>query len=488
MYLVFNKSSFMIKGNLILSMNSIHKHMASMVTIASILFLFAFRVYFGLNLDFWNDDERHVYLIGLDWFTSGNWPYFGPDVIHTNTMIPGALQGLLVAIPLFVLPIPEAPILFLNVFSMLGLAVFTLYCLRIAKKIYGEDYVLSAFTFQTKKPVPSHLAHALPFIFVFAWISLLPWTLEFGTHVYNPSYLLTFALLFYVGFFEQSKALQTGLMSLKSSSFIMGLCLGSIMQLHLSWPLLTPLILIAFLSRFKDAELSPFKWVLYFTLGAMVPSLLLMPTLLEFGLNSTSASATSNIHLNWSNLTYIHENFIRVICYATYEVGIFLGGHEWPRERYLLENPSIIPFALFLIIFGLLQVMWLVYGLYKFLKSGKLEEKYFACLLVALWLVSTLIFLLSSRPPVSRNFYLLLPISLVFSFLWILKHMQESPRYRSLMLAALVSSLFYQGILSYGRSQVEGLYLNRSKVVDAIEARDSSIFETFRFPQIFKKS
>src|SRR5882757_2034604 len=87
-----------------------------------LLLAFCFRLAFGLCSDFWNPvgDEKQIYLIGLKFYTTGAWPYFGPDV--TNTIqIPGALQGLVVGLPFYVLPIPEAPYLLVNILSFASL-------------------------------------------------------------------------------------------------------------------------------------------------------------------------------------------------------------------------------------------------------------------------------------------------------------------------------------------------------------------------------
>jgi predicted membrane-bound mannosyltransferase len=54
---------------------------------------FLFRLGFGVCSEFWNADEKQVYLIGLKYYTTGAWPYFGPDVASA-IQIPGALQGL----------------------------------------------------------------------------------------------------------------------------------------------------------------------------------------------------------------------------------------------------------------------------------------------------------------------------------------------------------------------------------------------------------
>jgi hypothetical protein len=52
--------------------------------------LFLFRLAFGLTSEFWFEDEKQVYLIGLKSFATHTWPYFGPDVT-SQIQIPGAL-------------------------------------------------------------------------------------------------------------------------------------------------------------------------------------------------------------------------------------------------------------------------------------------------------------------------------------------------------------------------------------------------------------
>ena len=85
-----------------------------------LVFLFAFRLGYGLSSDFWSPDELQIYLIGLKFYSTRLWPYFGPDVfpgVQPIVQIPGALQGLLVGCPFFLLPIPEAPYVLLNILS-----------------------------------------------------------------------------------------------------------------------------------------------------------------------------------------------------------------------------------------------------------------------------------------------------------------------------------------------------------------------------------
>src|SRR3954463_466896 len=100
---------------------------ASWVFALALLALFAFRLYFGLSLRFFAEDESQIFLIGLRYYATGHWPYFGPDVVWTRSEIPGALQALLVGVPLQLAPIPEAPFVLLNLLSFAGLAALAWY-------------------------------------------------------------------------------------------------------------------------------------------------------------------------------------------------------------------------------------------------------------------------------------------------------------------------------------------------------------------------
>ena len=90
-------------------------------------FLFLFRLTFGLSSNFWTPDVFQIYLIGLKSFTMNVWPLYGPDLVYTNTQIPGALQGLLIALPFNILKIPESPIILLNILSFASLSALARY-------------------------------------------------------------------------------------------------------------------------------------------------------------------------------------------------------------------------------------------------------------------------------------------------------------------------------------------------------------------------
>src|SRR5205809_22506 len=146
--------------------------------------LFAFRLLFGLSSEMFFEDETQIFLIGLRYYATGHWPFFGPDVVWTKSEIPGALQGLLVGVPLRVWPIPESPYILLNVLSAAALAAEAWYlCARF----------------------PS-----APRWLVWGWLFTMPWTLQFSTHIINPSYVLPAAVAFFIGFFETVPAFRRG--------------------------------------------------------------------------------------------------------------------------------------------------------------------------------------------------------------------------------------------------------------------------------------
>src|SRR3954470_24292613 len=78
---------------------------------------FAFRLLFGLSREFFFEDETQIFLLGFRYYATGSWPFFGPDVVWTRSEIPGALQALLVGVPLQWAAIPESSYVLLNLLS-----------------------------------------------------------------------------------------------------------------------------------------------------------------------------------------------------------------------------------------------------------------------------------------------------------------------------------------------------------------------------------
>ena len=214
--------------------------------------IFAFRLLFGLSREFFFEDETQIFLMGLRYFATGAWPYFGADVVWTDSEIPGALQALLVGVPLHVAPIPEAPYVLLNLLSMAAIAAFAWYI---------------------KARLPT-----LPTWLVWGWLMMLPWTLELSTHLINPSYVLAASIAFFIGFFEAVPVFRLGKISLPVAFGLMGAATAWIIQIHMSWPLLLPYAGLAWVAGWRVGTRRMAINAVSFVGGFLVFGVLLIPT------------------------------------------------------------------------------------------------------------------------------------------------------------------------------------------------------------------
>src|SRR5262245_19796329 len=207
--------------------------------------LFGFRLAFGLASDFFFEDQTQIYLIGLRYYATGHWPFFGPDVVWTKSEIPGALQGLLVGIPFHIVAAPESPTVLLNLLSFAALCFLAWYVSRVLP--------------------------ALPRWLVYVWFLTVPWTIQFSTNIINTSYILPAAILFFVGFFEATPAFTIGVLRPGTAFAMMGLGMASLMQIHMSWPLLAPYAMYAWAAGLRDGCGRPAGEGVAFVSGAALP-------------------------------------------------------------------------------------------------------------------------------------------------------------------------------------------------------------------------
>ncbi len=426
----------------------------------SCIALFAFRFFYGLNNRFWDEDEKHIYLLGLELFSFRHWPHFGPDIVHTATQIPGALQSFLAGAIFFLFKAPEAPFLVVNLLSFSGLLLFA--------------YYLS-------KHFPRYSLLTL-----FAWLTSLPWALEYSTHIYNPSYLLLPEIVFFIAIFESLPNISKNYLSYKSSFFLMGLCIAFISQLHLSWPLLVPFVALAAWFLRKSWTKLFFAGVL-FTVGFAIPCLLLIPTIQTYGIHSLLQMNAENSQWNLSNLLYIFNNLVRLICYGSYESFLFIGESMRERQEFLWKFKILIPLFFFLTTLTYLQSAYFIYAMIRmYFQKQVLAKASFKLFLFALC-ASTLIFIASTRPPVSRNLYLLFPLSLWCSFLCIDFFVRQYRWGLKIFQAVIILGLSYHCFLSYNRFlnfPQHSLYSNRELLVKSLDEKNPYIFEKPRYSKL----
>lgn len=411
--------------------------------IGLILFLFILRLIFGLCAEFWFEDELQIYLIGLKSFTTHTWPYFGPDVVYTQTQIPGALQGLLVSIPFYICSIPESPSILLNILTFLSLL---------------------AFAFYTSKRILS-----IPKWLIISWAMLLTWTMDYGTRVVNPSYVLVFSIPFFIALFELLPIYKTAIISRRFSYLTLGLTPALIMQLHLSYILLVPLILLVFFFEWKSKREIKLKinYLLFFFIGMLLGISTLIPTYLYV---ENWKSTSSNIVFNIENLKNVVTILARYLSFASFEVPYILGGSTSQRLAVIQSNIWVTPFAIYLLLFGFLLI-----GAYIFVFiKNKNEDAWrkIKYLTLGIYVLTFFSFFFSIKGPSSHTFFIVFPMVTFYSFYchaWLL---EKYKYWKHFMLTALISCLFFYTSLAIFNYHNKSIYKDRARVVKAINEKN----------------
>jgi hypothetical protein len=416
----------------------------SVVMVLLLVSLFMLRVYYGLSLELRTTDEIQVYLLGLKFFASGQWPFFGPDV--NPGQIPGALQGLLVGVPLFLSGEPEAPLVLLNVLSFAGLVFLG----RYLTKRFG----------------------LVPAWMTYAWLLTCPWTLNFSTHVYNPSYLLFLGCLFFVGFFELMPSLTGNLVPSGASFFLMGFSVVASFQIHLSWPLLLPFILVAIIARARE-HLLTLPEIGWLVVGAAGPLALLAPTVAQYGIASLFEAFDGTGKMSAQNAPAIATIVARFLSFPSFELSRFLRQSAEPPLELLRQSPWLIPLVLALGILGLVQPVLILVVLFRpeLLKRTGDPCRSVRGLAIATMLLVWVAFLFTSRSPIARHYYILCPVALLTGYV-ALGSLVETPRTRHWAAAILAAGAIFHIGLASRYFKLDPWADRRAAIERAIEQRD----------------
>jgi hypothetical protein len=415
-----------------------------------LLLAFLFRLFFGLCSSLQDEDPKQIYLIGLKFYTTGAWPYFGPDITPT-IQIPGALQGLVVGLPFYVLPIPEAPYILLNVLSFSSLCFFAWYCSRRLPEI--------------------------PTWFVWSWLLTAPWTLNISTHMFNPSYVLPGAILFFVAAIETYPFLSHGLIPQRWANFMMGLSLLWIMQFHLSGLVLLPYVALSFYFQIKESGRRALSSIVWFAVGAIITGSFLIPTFIKYGLSQGMGSTNESFGFNSENL-WRHWNIVegvlgRFLSFASFELPRFIGANTAVRLAFMKENPWLIPFVVFLTLAGILQCVAMLVLWFKKKHAHKdwKAVKYFTLGTVVLLYLS---FLFSMKLPHSHTFYLTFPIAMLYS-LYCWSEFLKKRGWQKFAAVFIICGLIFDIGLALSNLKHVSIYTERARIVEAIKAKDYRI-------------
>jgi hypothetical protein len=421
---------------------------AAILAGAALVALFAFRLAFGLSSEFFFEDETQVYLIGLRHYATGQWPFFGADVVWTKSQIPGALQGLLVSVPLRIAPFPESPYVLLNLLSFSALAGLAWY---------------------TTRRLPW-----LPRWLVWGWFMTVPWTLQFSTHIINPSYVLFGAVVFFVGFFEAVPIFSLNLVPAALAFFMMGFGLTWVMQVHMSWPLLLPYSAWAWWSRRRGGARALAKDGGAYVAGALVPGVLLLPTVITYGLSGGSGGTLRNLHVNGVNPWIAVTTLARMLSFASLEINRFIATDGAKRLEFFAAHAWLAPLAAIVWLAGVVQPLWM---LVEACRSARRWPRLDTILQwqAMRWLLAISVVLVYAsywfvmEPAQAHAFYVLAPVALVLAaYCWTFV---DSSRWRTFAAAVLAVNIAFHAGLAVAQAPERSLYKHRDIVMNAIRTR-----------------
>jgi hypothetical protein len=408
---------------------------------------FAFRLGFGLSRELFFEDYTQVFLMGLRYYTTGAWPYFGADVVWTKSEIPGALQPLLVGLPFHVAAIPEAPYVLLNLLSMAALAAFAWYV-------------------TVRLPLPKWL--------VWGWLMTLPWTIEFSTSIINTSYLLIPGITFFIGFFEAVPAFRKGKIAEPLAFGLMGAALAWTVQIHMSWPLLLPYAGFAWLSSsWRNGWRAAVVNTAGFVAGTAVLATLLVPTFLAYGLGGGTGGTIRNLLPHPISPRIAIDILARLFSFASLEVWRFLATDDAKRVMFLYRHLWIVPLALVLWAASIWQPFWMLREWFRttspFPEWRPLK-----------WLVAATVVLVYAsywfvlEPSQAHAFYITAPVGLMFAaYCWMFV---DSPRWRRVAAVLLTISVVFHVGLGWLQAPERSLYQKREVVAAAVRLKQPEMF------------
>ena len=415
--------------------------------------LFAFRLWFGLSREFFFEDETQIFLIGFRYYATGEWPFFGPDVVWTKSEIPGALQGLLVGVPLRIAPYPESPYIWLALLSFAALCAFAWYV--------GEHRPMA------------------PRWLVWGWLLTIPWTIQFSGHLINTSYILPASLVFFVGFFESVPLLSLGRIRAPIAHALMGAALAWLVQIHMSWPLLLPFVALAWLSGARGSTRTFAANLGGFAIGGVLPALLLVPTLLLHGAGNGSGGVLRNLHVHAVNPWIIVTTLARFLSFASLEITRFIATDGPKRIEFFQRHLWLAPFAAFVFLAGVVQPVWMLIDLARGARrwpepSTRSRWQTLRALVAASVLLVYASYWFVMEPPQAHAFYVLAPVAFMFAAYW--WTLIDSPRARQVAATVLALSIAYHAGLAWAQTPELSLYRNRGIVATAVRLKQPEMF------------
>jgi hypothetical protein len=180
-----------------------------------------------------------------------------------------------------------------------------------------------------------------------------------------------------------------------------------------------------------------------------------------------------SVGFNWDNFKQILLVLARFLSLPAYELPRFLGQGTQERIDFFKASPWLILPGVFLLVVGWIQpLVMLVLG---FVRDKIHREARFLYALTGLsFLLVWASFWFTSKPPQAHIYYVLFPITAVYSF-YIWDRLAEKKIWKNFGKICLALSLFFELGFMVKMMPVASLYSNRPLVQKAIQEKNDRL-------------
>jgi hypothetical protein len=259
----------------------------------------------------------------------------------------------------------------------------------------------------------------------------------------------------------------------------MGMAVGWLMQIHMSWPLVLPFAAGAWFGRRSQGAIAAAVDALSFAAGALLPGLLLLPTLTQYGLNAGSGGVLRNLHPHWVSPWIIATTLARFLSFSSLEIARFIETDGAKRLEFFQRHIWLAPAAAAVWLIGAVQPIWMFVdacrphrpwpGALSRLQWNALRRLVLLAVLIvyaSYWLVM--------EPPQAHAFYVLSPLAFVFAAYW--WTFVDSPLARRVAACVLALNIAFHAGLMLTEGPELSLYKNRGVVATAVRLKEPEMF------------
>lgn len=416
----------------------------SILILLLVLILVVFRTFLGIQINFSHEDYEQIYLMGLENALSAEWSYWGPDVVWSKTRLAGALQGLLIGLPLKLFRHAYAPIVFSNLITASGLLLLSVY----AKKRFPK----------------------LSITFLILLLFLLPFYLFHGVVLLNTAYLILSGSVLFISVFELFIYRDNLLLK---SVYYYYVAIGAAMlftyQLHLTWIMFLPFVAVLLYLEAKNKRTNWLLCFLAFTVGCCITGITLLPTIINY-YDVIYSNAEGNLTFKGERFLQIFDVFIRYMSFSTLDVTYNHNVYKNASD----QSPLVFFLLRAIKVLGICHFIFLVLSYFK-VRKNKSFQKIFLLFCLTL-IMATFLYILSNKHLSLRTYVLLYPIPLWMSFYayeyWVQKKWISRIFYGSFVVIAIA----YTGVTYYNFNGPYSFYSVEKKIKSALEHNKPSNF------------